>query len=876
MSFVYKKKKTPNLSLVVEESTQTPLSNYDIENFDEINIKRTISRIGSVRGLPRPISTMTSTGAVGAPGAAIAAPVERSRSRGNSLGSSSESILNVVYESSPLKNQVPQRSSSITSTTSNVSNKSNNSQESSYIVSVNKTPSNLTPSQRLKLRKTQLNDSISKFKDYSNVVQQQQQQQQKHQQIIEQSRQTQRQHQTRNHQQPRRQNGNSSDSFPFSTGNVDEDDDEDIDSEICMFNVPISQPLSAISQRERYTYTNNDRKLSLTTDSTRSSSILSHTSLTDTGSITSYEDDLTRTANTSFSSSYINMEDLKLSQDAEQLTLLFNKNDYVQINEESRQKQKMLNSFKKVNLAGQQGEQDFHSEGNEPTNSDISNNNDSYKNPSIRAPSPQVRALSTASIKNKRATGISPASSIDPRSLSTSTLKTTTPPNEIPSPLQMVGPGNSTTKYFSFTRPTWLPPKSSSDKKKHQKESEYLIKQALQRETDQKNRKIAELERLKKQKQKDLQIWEDEIVPDGGITVSEADYQKRLKTNLVKDMYWRGLPSTSLRSRLWFKQIGNGVQLSEHTCNYYFQKARKFRSKVTKFDQLLLTKNNKPVLDSYIKKSPSILKMKGYMDKLNADLLDTFPDHNFFQNPETISRIIDTVTSFILYLNETNQGIEIDDEKFRHINLNYYFTGLNNLSGILFYHYNRSCYRTFISLCNVFQRPLLNLLLGFQVHCIQDELEKNSDGALTSQQRNLLLCSLNDAFIDNYEQKFKEKLNRLAVHFSVINLQPIEYISNILLGIFSNFLDFQLSSHILDVYAFEGDDFLVSCLLGVLSKISFKLYGTKKENLEILGEHYRSVLNSQGKQQRRTAESYKYLNVGLEHEFIEIVKELHT
>lgn len=871
MSFVYKKKKTPNLSQVVEESTQTPLSNYDIENFDEINIKRTISRIGSLRGHPRPISTMASAGAgMGSPGAALAA-AEGNRSRGSLLGSSSESILNVVYESSPLKNQIPQRSSSITSTTSNVSNKSNNSQESSYIVSVNKTPLNLTPSQRLKLRKTQLSDSISKFKDYSNVVQQQQQQQQKHQQIIEQSRETQRQHQTRHQQQLRRQNGSLLDSFPFSADNIDEDGDEDIDSDICMFNVPISQPLSAISQRERYTYTNNDRKLSLTTDSTRSSSILSHTSLTDTGSITSYEDDLTRTANASFSSSYINMEDLKLSQDAEQLTLLFNKNDYVQINEESRQKQKMLNSFKKVNLAGQQGEKNFQLEGEQLTNFD-----NNYNSTGIKAPSPQVRALSTSSIKNKRATGISPASSVDPRSLSTSTLKTTTPPNEIPLPLQMVGPGNSTTKYFSFTRPTWLPPKSSSDKKKHQKESEYLIKLALQRETDQRNRKIAELERLKKQKQKDLQIWEDEVVPDGGITVLEADYEKRLKTKLVKDMYWRGLPSTSLRSRLWFKQIGNGVQLSEHTCNYYFQKARKFRSKVAKFDQLLLTKKNKPILDSYIKKSPSILKMKQYMDKLNADLLDTFPDHNFFQNPDTISRVIDTITSFIIYLNETNQGIEIDDEKFRHINLNYYFTGLNNLTGILFYHYNRSCYRTFISLCNIFQRPLLNLLLGFQVHCVQDEQEEDSGETLTSQQRNLLLCSLNDAFIDNYELKFKEKLNRLAVHFSVINLQPIEYISNILLGIFSNFLDFQLSSHILDIYAFEGDDFLVSCLLGVLLKILFKLYGTKKENLEILGEQYRSVLNSQDKQQRRTAESYKYLNVGLEHEFIESVKELHN
>ena len=37
--------------------------------------------------------------------------------------------------------------------------------------------------------------------------------------------------------------------------------------------------------------------------------------------------------------------------------------------------------------------------------------------------------------------------------------------------------------FYSFTRPTWLPPKSSYEKAKHQKESEDILYNALYQES---------------------------------------------------------------------------------------------------------------------------------------------------------------------------------------------------------------------------------------------------------------------------------------------------------------------------------------------------------------------------------------------------------
>lgn len=662
----------------------------------------------------------------------------------------------------------------------------------------------------------------------------------------------------------------------------DNEDDDDIDNDIDMFNVPLSQKLASISQRERYTFTNNDR----TVESTRSSSLLSQTSIS--SAVSSDVDDTLKPSPimplASGNALTFNVEDLHLSQDARDLTLLFNRNEAVQINEEISQRHRMLSSFQKINITIPPVFPNKLKKGN--------------------------RSVSNYSIP-KLPTGGTPRSVSAPHpggaTSNTPSTSIPTPPTQSSTSISS-GPAPTSSKYYSFTRPTWLPPKSSYDKKKHQKESKDLIYLAIQKESEQQKKRLANLEMIKQMKRNDLMEWEQNILPDGA-TVTEKQYLEKLKSKEVQAMYWRGLP-VRLRSRIWYDQIGNALQLSEYTCKYYFGKVEKFLNKVNEFNILLRERMNilqslkkdrldrathgknglklkeseiTKRLDDYIEMNPNIIKMKRYYDRLSTDLLDTFPDLNYFQNHDIIEALSKIITSFIIYYNETDQGIELDENKFTNLNLNYYFTGLNNLAGILLFHYKEH-FKTFISLCNMFQQNIPSLLLAYRAFAETSTTKPQptslrqilgDKSQFTSEQKTTLIKAIYENFFNHFEKDLKKQQNRLFVHFRVTGMKPLDYAPSILLGIFSNMFDFQLSCHVLDVFVFENDKFLRSCLLALLDKISFKLYGSKSESLEILGEQNRKILNRRDGS-KSIPESYKYLNVGLEYEFMQKVQEIYS
>lgn len=154
----------------------------------------------------------------------------------------------------------------------------------SYFVPVNKLPLNLTPSQRLHLRKAQLNSTISKFK------------------------------------QPR---------IEF------ESPHDEIDDDIPFFNVPLSQPLVLLAQREKLTFANSLRTSELT-----------RTSVMSSDSTDSFFNKSVRTSTStnSFLSQH-DIHDLNSSTDALELTLAFSNSDTVQMAEELSLKKLMLSTI---------------------------------------------------------------------------------------------------------------------------------------------------------------------------------------------------------------------------------------------------------------------------------------------------------------------------------------------------------------------------------------------------------------------------------------------------------------------------------------------------------------------------------------------------
>ena len=173
--------------------------------------------------------------------------------------------INNSHTPSPLQQQVLARSPSISSNNSNHSTTS--SSQAQFVILLDKTPQNLTPTQRLQLRKLQLNNSISKFKsDDTNIS------------------------------LPVNRSIHQSKSLSRTANranNVDvviDDQDEEIDVAdvqflMALFNAPLSQQFTSISHREKFLFDNTERKSSLTnSDSTRSSSILSQDSFNETSS----------------------------------------------------------------------------------------------------------------------------------------------------------------------------------------------------------------------------------------------------------------------------------------------------------------------------------------------------------------------------------------------------------------------------------------------------------------------------------------------------------------------------------------------------------------------------------------------------------------
>lgn len=677
---------------------------------------------------------------------------------------------------------------------------------SQYVVQLDKTPLNLTPSQRLKLRKLQLNNSISNF----NLP-------------------------------------------PKDSGKrfIDEesDDDEEIGEYDCVFNVPFSQPLSSLAQREKVISDNNDRK-SLATDSTRSSSILSHDSFAETSSIVSCncDDNLTGKKPSNYydisrinkSLNTLSMDDLNISKDAQDLSLLFSRNESVQINEESRQKRKMLNNFKRI--------------------------------PKSMPSTPIKGSFSDLSISNNNGSSEYQLQS-NPRTLNHRSISQSVIPMSTKERKHQSAPS----KYYTFTRPTWLPPKPSYDRIKHHKESEDIIYRALQKEAEERNNKLNQLEKIKKLRKKDVEVWETLNFGDDKIL------GEKKKSRKVQEMYWRGLLE-NIRSRIWQKQIGNALNLDEKYCDIFFDKYDSiFIKKVNQLDSLLRNNaecvvaleqhvensgnelysgiksaeiNSNKHINIFLKANQNMLSVKTLYDRINHDLLDTYPDINAFQSNEVLRALTRTIVSFVIYLNETREKIDINEQTFSQLNTNYYFGGMNTLAALLYYH-NRSSYATFIGLVNIYERKVPNLLLCY----------KSQTDRVNKQMYGRLLC---ESFMDIFESSFKKNLIRLYTHFNVIGLKSFEFIPDILAGLFSNLFNFELSCQIMDIYVFEDTPFLVRCLLALLKQISFKLFGTKQEVLNLLGEKHREENNNGGSKQ----DTSRYLNVGYDYQFVKTIEEM--
>lgn len=400
---------------------------------------------------------------------------------------------------SPLKNQMS-RSSLLSSNGSNRLNVSVVTNQ--YIVPLNKTPQNLTPSQRLKLRKNQVNSSIAKLKT-SDVVMEDD--------VL-----------------------------------LDDLDCDEIDDVMVLPNSSTSSTSSTTSTRPGSVFSHDGLELARLYNS--SSSLFSN-------SLTSFSEDLVVAKNT---------------EEPLSSMVLFNNSEYLQIFEETRQRRRLLSAFTKqesldiltvdqsneISPESKISHAGSHASGIIQT-SEAKDHIKMQTRVHIHEVSSSIQ-LTTPIHAKEQESEISKSLPRNIRSASTPAIvsqahkKLTQSPSLQPRSHSLLIPP----RYYSFTRPIWLPPKPSQEKLKHHKEAEGLTKRAISTESKQVRAKISRLENMTKLKSRDMEVWQDLLN-----TINHLEFSQKLE--LVNSSIWsRGIP-LELRPQIWWKYFNSPASLKQ-------------------------------------------------------------------------------------------------------------------------------------------------------------------------------------------------------------------------------------------------------------------------------------------------------------------------
>ncbi|KAK0505689.1 rab-GTPase-TBC domain-containing protein [Armillaria luteobubalina] len=120
-------------------------------------------------------------------------------------------------------------------------------------------------------------------------------------------------------------------------------------------------------------------------------------------------------------------------------------------------------------------------------------------------------------------------------------------------------------KVMSKTRPSFLPPKSRQEDKKHMSDWQSMMKQS--RAAAEKRRKAYEERRIVREKKIDesIHLWERDIIPDWRVVN---------KNPTLRRMWWRGIPS-KLRASMWERAVGNPLALNKDNYRVCLSRAKR-------------------------------------------------------------------------------------------------------------------------------------------------------------------------------------------------------------------------------------------------------------------------------------------------------------
>lgn len=355
-------------------------------------------------------------------------------------------------------------------------------------------------------------------------------------------------------------------------------------------------------------------------------------------------------------------------------------------------------------------------------------------------------------------------------------------------------PSRTKQSHISYTRPTFLPPKCSDEKIKHQKEASKLVRAAAQQISRVQRQREHEIKDYEKQKSRDAQAWRQSLLTNSIEQLSTSP--------TTKFLFWRGIP-TRARALVWSELLDKSTKITPNDTIWYFQQV----------DEILHA-------DGQPEEHPYAVpyNVTQLDERISSDLRRIFEYRIQSHHFELIKKVI---WSVILFINEKEQLIPMTRSTASSIRSQFYYLGMCETVYVLLLSSNDAC-STFVKMCSLLNTTMMSDFVTYI-------------GESNARRRQLVTERLESDFMSKFDSLLSEVSPNLKRHFVHIGLESIEYMPYLSLGFLTQVLNHDACARVIDAYLVDGHDALLRISISYFALFGHKCFGSKSEVLDFLG-----------------------------------------
>lgn len=177
---------------------------------------------------------------------------------------------------------------------------------------------------------------------------------------------------------------------------------------------------------------------------------------------------------------------------------------------------------------------------------------------------------------------------------------------------------------LSRTRPSWLPPKNPAEERKHLREYQKMMAQSLEADRRRESQKATRSTCRDDTASSLLRIWEEHVLPN---------WDQVTKNKRTRELWWRGVAPRS-RGVVWQRAIGNELGLTDSSYTAALRRAQALEKTICRGSGLSADEERK----------------KGWLDRIQKDAVQTYPDLKIFQKDGPLNTaLVDVLKAYAMY-----------------------------------------------------------------------------------------------------------------------------------------------------------------------------------------------------------------------------------